>query len=89
MTRRSTNQPESVLILSAVARAMTNEEIRMTNQTANPKDESGGAEWPEGRGRDLRVSSLMFRHSFVIRTSDLVIAPIRRDISRHSRRPTL
>jgi hypothetical protein len=48
---------------------MTNGEIRMTNQTANPNDES--ALMPIG-GRPA-VSSLSFRDSFVIRVSGFVI----------------
>jgi hypothetical protein len=51
---------------------MTNDEIRMTNQTPIPNDEAAG----RGRGRcGRRVVgwSLSFRHSFVIRPSEFVI----------------
>jgi len=51
--------------------AMTNGEIRMTNQTANPNDEKISM----SRGGRRAVSSLLFRHSFVIRASGFVIPP--------------
>jgi hypothetical protein len=50
---------------------MTNGEIRMTNQTANPNDETVSM----SSGGRRAVSSWLFRHSFVIRASGFVIPP--------------
>jgi hypothetical protein len=52
---------------------MANDEIRMTNETASPNNETAAS----GAAGSLAVSSLPFRHSFVIQASDFVIAASR------------
>jgi hypothetical protein len=52
---------------------MTNDEVRMTNQTASPNVEPGQAAAGKRLAHVVSDSSLPFRHSFVIRVSDFVI----------------
>jgi hypothetical protein len=54
---------------------MTNDEIRMTNQTASPNVEPGQAAAGKCLAHGVSDSSLPFRRSFVIRVSDFVIGP--------------
>jgi hypothetical protein len=52
---------------------MTNDEIRMTNQTASPNVEPGQAAAGESLAHAVSCSLLLFGGSFVIRVSDFVI----------------